>query len=115
VSIDFAVVTAALILFFVDPSGSGFFPPCPFHMLTGLYCPGCGSLRATHQLLHGNFLRATAYNPAIVPALITVGAVCVSKRVRVSPFTPKSLFVAIIVYALLRNLPMWPFALLAPH
>ncbi|PYV86056.1 MAG: hypothetical protein DMG90_22080 [Acidobacteria bacterium] len=35
-----------------NPASSGIFPPCPFLWLTGFYCPGCGSLRALHQLLH---------------------------------------------------------------
>ena len=38
----------------VDPAQGGAFVPCPFHAITGLWCPGCGLTRATHQLLHGH-------------------------------------------------------------
>src|SRR6202021_3802081 len=49
-----------------DPATSGIFPPCPVHYLTGWYCPGCGSLRAIHQLLHGNLRAAWGLNPLTV-------------------------------------------------
>jgi len=56
--------TAPIILLRVfDPATSGIFPPCPIRYLTGLYCPGCGSLRAMHALLHGELARAWAMNP----------------------------------------------------
>src|SRR5580693_9291812 len=48
-----AVAVGAVLLELFDPATSGIFPPCPFRYLTGWYCPGCGSLRAIHQLLHG--------------------------------------------------------------
>ena len=38
------------------------FPRCPFLLLTGLYCPGCGSQRAVHALLHGQVARAAGLN-----------------------------------------------------
>ena len=41
-------------------------PPCVFHELTGLYCPGCGSGRAVSAALHGRFLQALTYNPLLV-------------------------------------------------
>ena len=38
----------------VDPHTSGRYPTCPFHAVTGLWCPGCGGLRAVHDLTHGS-------------------------------------------------------------
>ncbi|MDE5732371.1 MAG: DUF2752 domain-containing protein [Bacteroidales bacterium] len=35
-------------------------------MLTGLKCPGCGSQRALHQLLHLNIAEAIEYNALMV-------------------------------------------------
>jgi len=61
--------TALVTLYFHDPAAAGFFPPCPFHYLTGLHCPGCGTLRATHQLLHGHPLAALDLNPLMVLSL----------------------------------------------
>lgn len=56
-----------------DPA-SHFFPPCPFRRLTGLSCPGCGSQRAIHQLLHGDIRAAFRYNPMLLPGLAYVAA-----------------------------------------
>jgi len=45
------------------------FPLCPFHTLTGWLCPGCGSQRAMHQLLHGNFGASLKLNPLFLPGI----------------------------------------------
>ena len=65
-----AVATAAVIVYgLFDPAQTAFFPKCPFLMLTGLECPGCGSQRALHQLLHLNLKGALEYNPLVVAAI----------------------------------------------
>lgn len=47
----------------VDPHRAGSpFPPCPFRLLTGWYCPGCGGLRMTHDLLHADLAAAAVDN-----------------------------------------------------
>jgi hypothetical protein len=60
-----------------DPaSGSSFFPPCPMYQLSGLKCPGCGSQRAVHALLNGEWMSAWSYNPLlmlVLPYLIVAG------------------------------------------
>src|SRR5438552_4074668 len=58
-----AFAGAVVMLQVFDPATSGIFPPCPVRYWTGWYCPGCGSLRAIHQLLHGNLRAAWALNP----------------------------------------------------
>jgi hypothetical protein len=50
----------------VDPNQAGHYPPCPFLFLTGLYCPGCGGLRAVHALAHGDVGAALGLNPLLV-------------------------------------------------
>ena len=63
-------LTAAILLYkFLDPAGSVFWPKCPFYMLTGLECPGCGSQRAIHSLLNGDLLSAMHYNLLLVLAI----------------------------------------------
>jgi len=57
---------AGILLFFFDPATAGFYPPCLFTTFLGTQCPGCGSLRAAHQLLHGNFNEAWVLNPALI-------------------------------------------------
>ena len=58
-----------IILFTFDPSVSALFPKCPFLMLTGLQCPGCGSQRAIHALLHLDIMAALHYNALLVLSL----------------------------------------------
>lgn len=55
------------IYFLLDPE-QHLFPKCPFLWLTGWKCPGCGSQRAVHQLLHGNLLEALKLNFLFVVA-----------------------------------------------
>ena len=63
------LLLAAFMLYSYDPSHSELFPKCPFLMLTGWQCPGCGSQRAMHQLLHGNVVAAFRYNALMVMAV----------------------------------------------
>ncbi len=61
------------VLFFFDPATAGFYPPCLFKTVLGMGCPGCGSLRAVHQMLHGNLDTAWALNKPVVVALPLAG------------------------------------------
>ena len=60
------VATVLFIFFYIDPNVYPFFPRCPFLVVTGLECPGCGSQRAFHQLLHFNIAGAFHQNPMVV-------------------------------------------------
>lgn len=62
----FLIATVLFIYFFIDPTIYPYFPKCPFLVITGLECPGCGSQRAFHQLLHFNFISAFYKNPLVV-------------------------------------------------
>ena len=53
----------------LDPSVVPIFPRCPFRLLTGYLCPGCGSQRAIHHLLNLDLLGAWRMNPLLVIAL----------------------------------------------
>jgi zinc transporter ZupT len=116
---------AILMLDFFDPATSGLFPPCPLRYLTGWYCPGCGSLRALHQLLHGNLGAAWALNPLTVillPFLVygIASSAVFEIRGRHLPrlFLPavsiRVLCAVIILFGIARNIPFHPFDLLAP-
>ncbi|RMH78761.1 MAG: DUF2752 domain-containing protein [Actinomyces sp.] len=55
-----------------DPNVDGSYGRCPFLALTGRPCPGCGTLRALHALLHGRVLEAVSRNAlslAVLPLL----------------------------------------------
>ncbi len=118
-------VAAVMMLWFFDPATSGLFPPCPLRYLTGWYCPGCGSLRAMHQLLHGNLRAAWSLNPLTVllsPFLAYGTASYVLFEIRGQhlprPFLPavwiRALCAVIILFGIARNIPLHPFDLLAP-
>ena len=64
-----ALVALAIIYYRVSPTSSVFFPKCAFLMLTGLKCPGCGSQRAVHALLHADFTSAFVHNALLVLSL----------------------------------------------
>ncbi len=57
---------ACVVLFFFNPEQYHFYPVCVFHAVTGWQCPGCGGLRATHQLLHGHIAAAWHFNAMVV-------------------------------------------------
>jgi hypothetical protein len=125
-----AAAVAVVMLRVFDPATSGVFPPCPVRYLTGWHCPGCGSLRAIHQLLHGNLRAAWAMNPLTVVLLpfLTYGlASHALDEIRATglrcPSLPRffltavwihALCAAIILFGIARNLPLHPFDLLAP-
>lgn len=44
-------------------------PLCPFHAMTGLLCPLCGSLRAVNHLAHGDLVAALHSNVVFVLGL----------------------------------------------
>lgn len=61
---------AALYIFYTfDPETQLLFPKCPFLLATGYECPGCGSQRAVHSLLHLNIGAALKYNAFMVLAI----------------------------------------------
>lgn len=121
-----ACVGVSVPLYVADPSKAGFFPRCPIHAITGLYCPGCGTTRALHQLLRGNPGAALGLNPLafiLLPVLAysflsftleTFNRKALPRlfRTRMSTW----LLIAIVIsFTVLRNIPAYPFTLLAPH
>ena len=61
------VSTGATFLYVIDPEETRLIPACPFLSLTGLLCPGCGSARALHALLHGELAAAVLKGNAFRP------------------------------------------------
>jgi hypothetical protein len=112
------------VLFSYDPMRVGFYPRCPLYLLTGLYCPGCGALRAGHALLHGHVAEAVDFNVFLVVALpfLVYGLVrrlaplagFALPEVQLSGRAVRAVFAAVCVFTVLRNLPWAPFTALAP-
>lgn len=97
----------------LDPHRVGSpFPPCPFRLLTGWYCPGCGGLRMTHDLLHGDLAAAAVDNVFLLVGLPLVGLWWLWRRRRAKPvWTPVALAVmavAAVVWTVARNAPGFP-------
>lgn len=59
-------LAALIVLWRFEPSGQAFYPRCWLYQTTGLKCPGCGSTRALHALLHGEVRTALQLNPLAV-------------------------------------------------
>ncbi|NEQ72154.1 MAG: DUF2752 domain-containing protein [Okeania sp. SIO2C9] len=120
------ILGAAIILYLFDPSIPGqLYPPSPFRALTGLYCPGCGTLRGLHHLLHGRFWVAFGLNPLMVLSLpyLFYSYLSYSLPVITGHKIPKIyvrssviwwLLKIVLAYWILRNIPFPPFSLLAP-
>jgi hypothetical protein len=118
-----ALASGGLLLFLFNPEQSGFYPFCVFHRITGLQCPGCGSLRAMHNLLHGNIPAAFHYNALLVLSLPLLFAQAVRignarfshqpARAHINAAWLWSGMLVLIVFGVLRNLPFPVFAWLA--
>ena len=119
------ITPSIIFLFLFDPASSIFYAPCIFHKLTGFCCPGCGSLRALHQILHGNLVKAFGLNPLMVLSLPFLGYVFLSrvvlvgrKRSKPGVFIPDFwiwiIGTVILGFWILRNIPLYPFSLLTP-
>ncbi|MDT5154637.1 MAG: hypothetical protein QOI01_6370 [Mycobacterium sp.] len=96
-----------------DPHAPGFgFPTCPFHLLTGWNCPGCGGLRMTHDLLHGDFGAAVVDNVFLLFGLPMLALWLVLRWRSGGRLMPKSAVATVIVAAatwtVIRNLPGFP-------
>lgn len=107
-----AIAVLALLCFF-DPSTSAIFPPCPTNALTSLYCPGCGTLRAMHALLHGDVKEALSQNILAVIFIPILPAMYFFPKYFRKPIVPAAMLVIFILYAILRNTETFSF--LAPH
>ena len=114
------LLAGSVYLYAFEPGKTGFFPPCLFRALTGLTCPGCGSTRAMHQILHGHFAAAFMLNPLfllaipfLLYALIRYSASVMRGEIPRPNSLPPSyiyaLFVIVVSFWVFRNTPFYPF------
>ena len=115
-----SLAVGAVYLFIFEPGKSGFFLNCPFRALTGFTCPGCGSTRGLHHLLHGDLLGAFQLNPLFViglPFMLYAFIRYSSSVIRHRPLKPVQLqakyiwvlFVVVLSFWIFRNTPWYPF------
>jgi hypothetical protein len=116
------LAAGATFLFLFNPASPAhqFFPKCPFRMVTGLQCPGCGSTRALYQLLHLHPIAAFKLNPLMMLTLpfivygflgFTKSAITGQPQRRI--FIPSLYLWAwlglMIFFWIFRNTPWYPF------
>lgn len=112
-----ALLCAAGIYYFYDPSLNGFFPRCPFLSITGWRCPGCGSQRAIHAILHGDLATAWHFNAMMVVSLPVLAVYTFAEFTRSrfprfycavnKPAFIWGIFIAVIAWWLSRNIFGW--------
>ena len=120
----------------VPPTDDSYYPKCQSYQLLGLHCPGCGMTRAAHALLTGDPAQAVAFNP-LAPVALPLLAVAFGRSLfhwawgrppaprppagtrprlsRLKRATPWAIALGLILFGVLRNVPVAPFNLLAPH
>ena len=120
-----AGTAASAVVWYFNPSNFNFFPVCPLLSLTGFACPGCGMTRAFHAFFHGDIITALDFN-ALLPIFVLIFGFLflslVSVAVRGRGFmklsdSPKfiiGLFVMLLVFGVLRNVPVYPLTVLYP-
>ena len=63
------LAVASVALHLRDPHREGSWGFCPWLLLTGTYCPGCGGLRAVNDLTRGDVGAAASSNLLLVGAI----------------------------------------------
>src|SRR5690554_4125096 len=116
VLVSAALLAATAYTALANPYRPGFFPSCIFYAASGHWCPGCGGLRAVHELSHGDVAAALALNPIVVLAIIPLGVALVvawfraAARGAMAPDIPTWLAITVpaglLVFWVLRNVPV---------
>jgi hypothetical protein len=117
-----AAAVAGCVLLHLYPPSELHLPPCVFHSLTGLYCPGCGAARALHHLMNLEFSSAARCNLLFVAALPFLLYALVIKAIRefglwrvpeprLSPNAGRALIAVVIAWWVIRNLPFSCFVI----
>ena len=119
------LLAATVVIFLFNPTQHGFYPRCTLYVITGIYCPGCGCLRASYALVHGDVPAALHDNLLLVLTLPVVGIYSIRSaqrwlknqplpRFTPSPLMLKIILVVVVLFTVLRNIPAAPFNWLAP-
>lgn len=99
---------------------------CLTHTLFNVYCPGCGISHCLYNVLHLDFYQAFRYNPFVFILAPFLGVYTISSMIswtitgenKINRYLSSKLLIVIIIllilYAVLRNIPIYPFNLLAP-
>jgi Protein of unknown function (DUF2752) len=132
-SLRIAVSVALLFFLWVlllhyEPLIRDLSPGCFFKRVTGLNCAGCGGTRAFFAFLKGEFALSLRMNPLFLIGLVggiffglmmvrdklPGGGAIFLRYVRVTAGLGWGFLGVLVAFWVLRNLPWWPFTLLAP-
>jgi hypothetical protein len=102
-----AMLATLAVVYKFPPSEYGFYPRCIIHATTHWLCPGCGSTRALHALLHFDVRSALHYNAlfsVLAPIMLLWIAFCCYRVMRYDQFPrlaiPRALIACLVVSVL---------------
>lgn len=107
------VLALGVIYWWFDPSEVRWMPRCLWNAVTSMDCPGCGSQRMIHALLHGDLASAWRANPFALCMLPVIGIMFWLELARgryprlyarvFSPVVIRTLVVLVIAWWIFRN------------
>ena len=112
------ILISFLIIYFILSELLDVGIPCLFYEITGYYCPGCGITRLLFSLLKLDFYQAFRYNPLIFILIIITGIYLLVKfilkkfmniSIEIPNYVYYILLIIVIIFGILRNIPMFDF------
>ncbi|MDF2872347.1 MAG: hypothetical protein K0R05_3922 [Anaerocolumna sp.] len=99
---------------------TGLYIPCVFRLVTGFYCPGCGSTRLAVALIGGRFMAAFRSNEALFLILPFLTIIFIKYLIRYIKGIQRSttrtekivtgiMLAGVIVFGIMRNIPYFSY------
>ena len=115
------IICATGILYYTWLKLTGIGIPCIIHLITGLYCPGCGNTHFVIDILNLNFKKAFRDNAAsaiLLPVWLLYLIIIFIKKI-INPNAKLFLFniiifiscIILILFGIIRNIPGFEFLL----
>ncbi len=107
-------IVLAIVYYYFDPVDARWMPRCLWKVATGTDCPGCGSQRMAHALVHGDILGAWHANAFALCMIPLIGLLLVLELNREkypklyrkvhAPWVIWTLAAAVLIWWILRNI-----------
>lgn len=99
---------------------TGLYIPCVFRLVTGFYCPGCGSTRLAAALIEGRFMTAFRSNEALFLILPFLTIIFIKYLIRYIKGIQRSttrtekivtgiMLAGVIAFGIMRNIPYFSY------
>jgi hypothetical protein len=111
---------AILLYFWFSPEEhTALFPKCPVYSGLGIYCTGCGSQRALHDMFHLRIGQAISHNALLIPSLLLIGYHFMMRFLGKTSIlqkrnVPLLILVVVVLFTVLRNIDVGFLRYLAP-